>query len=138
MNRRKAREKALQILFQHDLNDQDFKQAMQDFLQQNNNDPFLTKIVEGVAKQMTTIDQTLSDHLDHWSIDRLASVEKTVLRIAIYEIAFMEDIPNNVAINEAVELAKKFGEEKSGTFVNGVLSKIINNRKENFNDSRSN
>lgn len=88
-------------------------------------DDFLQMLVLGVVKEKQAIDEIISRHLEKWSLQRLPSVEKTVLRIATYELKYMEDIPENVSINEAVNLAKMYGDEKSGKFVNGVLSKII-------------
>ncbi|GAA0602731.1 transcription antitermination factor NusB [Virgibacillus siamensis] len=125
MKRHAAREKALQILFQLDMNDNDPKQAVEDHPETLELDEFLMTLVQGVATHKVTIDQTIAGHLDNWSIDRIASVEKTILRIAVYEIKYEDDIPVGVSINEAVELANVYGDEKSGKFVNGVLSSII-------------
>ncbi|TMN23735.1 transcription antitermination factor NusB [Lentibacillus cibarius] len=124
MNRHAAREKAFQILFQLDMNDKQPEQAMKDYLESLEIDPFLKDLVKGVAENKQTLDGTISDHLENWTISRIASVERTVLRIAIYEINQKEDVPVNVSINEAVEIANLYGDEKSGKFVNGVLSKI--------------
>ncbi|WP_188453694.1 transcription antitermination factor NusB [Virgibacillus oceani] len=125
MNRHTAREKAFQILFQLDMNDINPGKAAEDYLETMEIDAFLKKLVDGVASHKIEIDNMISEHLENWSIQRIASVEKTILRIATYEIKYVEDIPANVSINEAVELAKTFGDEKSGKFVNGVLSKIV-------------
>lgn len=125
MKRHEAREKAFQTLFQIDINEVEPAAAINNILEDEKNDAFLTYLVEGVIKNKRRIDQTISAHLENWTLSRLASVERTVLRIATYEIQFSEDIPKNVSINEAIELANKYGEEKSGKFVNGVLSKII-------------
>lgn len=126
MNRRTAREKAMQILFQLDINDSSTAEAIEDFLGTDKSDEFLTTLVEGVTEYTVAIDDIIKKHLENWTIDRIASVEKTILRISIYEINYLDDIPISVSINEAVELAKKYGDEMSGKFVNGVLSKIIN------------
>ncbi|MBU5466358.1 transcription antitermination factor NusB [Virgibacillus sp. MSJ-26] len=125
MKRHEAREKAFQTLFQIDINDIEPVIAINNILENDKNDAFLTYLVEGVINNKQSIDEAISEHLENWSLSRLASVERTVLRIATFEILCAEDIPENVSINEAVELANKFGEEKSGKFVNGVLSKII-------------
>lgn len=124
MNRRTAREKAMQVLFQHDINESDSAQAIESFLGSEERNEFLYAIVSGVKEHITEIDATITEHLANWKMDRIASVEKTILRIATYEIKYMDDIPASVSINEAIELAKKYGDEKSGSFVNGVLSKI--------------
>ncbi|GAB3052218.1 transcription antitermination factor NusB [Virgibacillus ainsalahensis] len=125
MNRHTAREKAFQILFQLDINDNDPMTAIEEFLETEENDPFLTKLVKDVTNFKSQIDNIISEKLENWSLDRIASVEKTILRIATYEIKYKEDIPTNVSINEAIELGNLYGDEKSGKFINGVLSRII-------------
>lgn len=124
MNRHQAREKAFQLLFQLELNKRELPEAFKDDEGTALQDPFLMKLVEGVTAQKDDIDSLISSHLENWSFDRLATAERTILRIAAYEISYMEDIPTNVSINEAVELANKYGDQKSGKFVNGVLSKF--------------
>lgn len=125
MKRHTAREKAFQILFQMDLNDLDPNEVLKEQNDTEEIDSFLEGLVQGVAAHREIIDALISKHLENWTIQRIASVEKTILRIATYEITYLEDIPTSVSINEAVDLANKYGDEKSGKFVNGVLSKII-------------
>lgn len=117
MDRSSAREKAFKLLFQLDLND--------DNIDSGDLPTFTKLIVHGVMTKKNDIDEIIQSHLENWSFDRIAAVEKTVLRIATYEIKYMDDIPIGVSINEAVEIAHKYGDEKSGKFINGVLSKII-------------
>lgn len=124
MNRHTARKKAFQILFQLDINDNAPDQAMDHFLEEKTPDPFLTRIVKGVAEQKSELDEKIAAHLENWSIERIASAEKTILRIAIYEILYEDDIPFSVSVNEAIELGHMFGDDKSGKFINGVLSKV--------------
>lgn len=124
MRRHAAREQAFQILFQLDMSHFELKQVMEAHLETSEIDEFLQALVQGVAKNKSEIDGIITNHLENWTISRLPSVEKTVLRIAVYEIGHMDDIPLNVSINEAVELAKRYGDDKSGKFVNGVLSRI--------------
>lgn len=128
MNRRTAREKALQILFPIDINTKKPSEALKEFLEESEGSPFLTMLVEGVITYVDDIDSVISKHLEGWTIDRIASVEKTILRMATYEMNYVADIPESVSINEAVELAKTFGDEDSSKFVNGVLSKMMNNK----------
>ena len=125
MKRQEAREKAFQILFQIDMNEVNPKDAINNMLETQPKDSFLNDIVEGVMENKEKLDTKITENLKNWTLSRIASVEKTVLRIATFEFLFLEDIPVSVSINEAVELANKYGEEKSGKFVNGVLSKII-------------
>src|SRR5699024_10097233 len=124
MNRRTAREKAMQILFQLNMNDTSIEDAIHLFLEDKESNLYLETIVQGVSENKQSIDDLIEEHLENWTIDPIAIVEKTILRIAIYEMMYQEDIPVSVSINEAVELAKKFGDDKSGPFVNGVLSKV--------------
>lgn len=125
MNRHTAREKAFQVLFQLGINDNNPDKAVEEHLESIEIDAFLMSLVKGVTENKAALDDIISKNLENWTIDRIASVEKTILRIAILEINYKDDIPTNVSINEAVELANMYGDEKSGKFVNGVLSKII-------------
>ncbi|MFZ3577142.1 transcription antitermination factor NusB [Virgibacillus sp. DJP39] len=125
MRRHAAREKAFQLLFQIDLNELNPNQVLANHNETGEADSFLEKLVQGVVEHKQQIDEKISNHLENWSIQRIASVEKTILRIATYEIDYLDEIPTNVSINEAVDLAKEYGDEKSGKFVNGVLKKII-------------
>jgi N utilization substance protein B len=123
MKRREAREKALQALFQIDMGGADAKEALHHVLGESPSDPFLEDLVLGTVENKEKIDKEISGHLEHWSLDRLAKVDVNILRIGTYELLY-SDIPPNVSINEAIEVAKKYGDEKSGQFVNGILSKI--------------
>ncbi|MGJ9456929.1 transcription antitermination factor NusB [Oceanobacillus sp. CF4.6] len=125
MKRHTAREKAFQILFQLDINDNEPQQAIEAFLESEESDEFLKMLVEGVTAHREKIDSIISDNLENWTINRIASVERTILRIATFELHFIEEVPKNVSINEAVELGNTYGDDKSGKFINGVLSKII-------------
>lgn len=123
MKRRLAREKALQALFQIDMSGANAKEALHHVLGDNPTDSFLEDLIFGTVENREEIDQAINNHLEHWSIDRLAKVDVNILRIGTYELKY-SDVPSNVAINEAIEVAKKFGDEKSGPFINGILSKI--------------
>jgi len=124
MKRHDAREKAFQTLFQLDFNKEEVEIFINDISEGYEN-TFYNRIISGVVNHLEKLDEMIEQNLEKWSIDRLAKVEKTIIRMAIYEIKFMEDIPKKVSINEAVELAKKFGDEQAGQFVNGVLAKFI-------------
>ncbi|MBM7552337.1 transcription antitermination factor NusB [Thalassobacillus pellis] len=124
MKRHLAREKAFQALFQIDINDIDIEDAIAHVIEDTGSDAFMEQLVQGVNDHKDTLDEKIAKNLEKWSIHRLPLVEKTLLRMAAYEMEYMEDVPHQVAINEAVELAKVFGDEKSGKFINGVLSKM--------------
>lgn len=114
--RRKARQEAFKILFQLEINEQEIEYFP---------DQFSKQLVEGVRKQETVLDKLIEKFLINWSLERLSLVDKTILRIALYEIIYIEDIPYAVSINEALELAHTFSDEEASKFINGILSKII-------------
>jgi len=122
MKRREAREKALQTLFQLENTQLTVEEAMSHVLD-GEDDSFFEKLVRGTTEHLTQIDESLKTKLENWSLDRLPKIERTVLRLAVFELLFMEDAPSRVVMNEAIELCKTFGDEKSSKFVNGVLSK---------------
>ena len=122
MKRREAREKALQTLFQLENTELTIEDAMSHVLD-GQNDSFYEKLVRGTTEHMAQIDESLKTKLENWSLDRLPKIERTVLRLAVYELLFMQDAPSRVVMNEAIELCKTFGDDKSSKFVNGVLSK---------------
>lgn len=124
MKRRKARELALQALFQLDNHEISIEEAIGHVTDENNS--FLTMLVSGVIENKEKIDASLVEKLENWSLSRLPKIERTVLRIAVYELLFTEETPAKVVINESIEICKVFGDEKSSRFVNGVLSKYTN------------
>ncbi|KIL48616.1 transcription antitermination protein NusB [Jeotgalibacillus alimentarius] len=128
MKRRTAREKALQALFQMEMNEMEPETAIENILEGEKNDDYLTDLVSGVNDHLTEIDQLIQNHLEKWKIERLARVDRNILRVALYELLYKkEDVPSSVVLNEAVEISKRFGDEKSSKFVNGVLSKAVTN-----------
>ncbi|KKI93016.1 antitermination protein NusB [Bacillus sp. SA1-12] len=127
MKRRTAREKALQALFQVNVSKIDPNEAIEHVLEDADQDQFMNKLVFGTIEHQKELDELIAPHLVNWTIDRLANIDKTILRMAAYELKYEEDIPANVTLDEAVELAKAFGDDHSSKFVNGVLSKIKQN-----------
>jgi|SRR5690606_19789025 len=124
MKRRTARQKALQSLFQVDVSESDPKEAIESVLEEETSDPFLEQLVHGVVEHKTDIDAILREHLEKWNLERLANVDRSILRIAVYEMKYVEEIPVKVSIDEAIELAKEFGDDSSSRFVNAILSKV--------------
>ena len=127
-SRRKSRELALQILFELDTNQSDVQKAINQFWK-NFDYPedlreFSERLVEGVAEHREEIDRLIGKHAKNWSLSRIDRVDRNIMRAAIFELAHCPDIPPKVAINEAIELSKKFGSEKSPSFINGILDKI--------------
>ncbi|OPZ74107.1 MAG: hypothetical protein BWY80_00711 [Firmicutes bacterium ADurb.Bin456] len=129
VSRRKARERALEILFQVDLGGADPRMAMrnmdENFGSLNSSGDFAEKIVFGTLDNLGVIDQVITSISKEWNLERMASVDRNIMRLALYEILFCNDIPGNVSVNEAVELGKTFGGEDSGRFINGILGKVL-------------
>lgn len=130
MSRRtKARETALQVLFQDDMVEQvnpgQLDEYLQERLKQDDLIDFARSLVAGVRRHRKEIDTMIEEAATNWAIDRMATTDRNVIRIAAYEMIF-GDTPARVAINEAIEIAKRFGEADSGRFVNGILDRILN------------
>lgn len=127
--RTKARESALKILYAVDITKEDPKKCI-DIFWQNDKDveadvkTFANTLVLGVYDNKERIDKLISDHTTNWRLKRMAVTDRNILRFATYELLFMEEIPPKVAINEAIDIAKKYGDKDSGKFVNGILDKI--------------
>ena len=129
MRRRKAREHALQILYQLDIKrEKPSASVLKNFWTEYNPDDevklFAEEIVKGTFKHLAKINQLIHKCAKNWSLDRMAVVDRNVLRMAVYEILYRLDIPTSVTINEAIEIAKKYGTDESGSFVNGILDSI--------------
>ena len=86
--------------------------------------PFFLKLVNGVLQTKSELDSIIENFSDHWKIDRMACVDRNIIRIAVYELMYCRDIPSKVSINEAVDIGKRFGTEESGAFINGILDSI--------------
>ncbi len=129
MSRRsRAREVALQILFEDDVNPRASVADTKQFLSGRLNSPelenFCLSLILGVRRNQQELDQLLSQTADNWALDRMAATDRNVLRLGAYEILYTET-PDRAAINEAVELAKRFGSAQSAQFVNGILDKFL-------------
>lgn len=128
-HRRKAREIALTFLYQWDVRGEEVLPEMDEILVRDRRVPevadYVRLLVRGVIADSREIDRLLSDAAEHWSLHRMAVVDRNVLRMAVWEMRRADhDVPAKVAINEAIELAKRFSTEQSGAFVNGVLDRI--------------
>ena len=128
-NRTKARECALKILYAIDIRKDPYLECAELFWK---NQPavepaikeFAGIIVEGVRENQKAIDSVISKHATNWQIKRMPVVDRNILRISTFELLFSDNIPPKVSINEAIEMAKRYGDKDSGKFVNGVLDKI--------------
>ncbi|MGF2617026.1 transcription antitermination factor NusB [Rossellomorea vietnamensis] len=124
MKRRTAREKALQALFQMDMSGMTAEEALTNIYEDAPSDEYLDSLVNGAADNKEKIDGLIKENLEKWSFDRLAKVDRNILRVAVFELLEVNDVPNKVVINEAIEIAKSYGDDQSGKFINGVLSKV--------------
>ena len=151
--RREARERAVQFLFQHDLNPpEDLERTLNEFwnsqraaaiaevkgpatwglplelppptAEEAETRLFADPLIRGVLEHRDAIDEQIKAHAKNWEFHRIATVDRNILRLAIYEMRYREDIPPVVSINEAVDISKKFSTQDSGKFVNGILDKI--------------
>ncbi|MCE5285747.1 MAG: transcription antitermination factor NusB [Pelosinus sp.] len=134
MSRRKAREMALQALFQLDFNAVEKDVALQNVfaereVQSEAAQSYAETLVKGTIANLPAIDDTINKISNEWKLERMAGVDRNIVRLAIFELQFSEEnLPQSVVINEAVELAKAFGSEDSGRFVNGILGSIFKNK----------
>ncbi|MBC7106102.1 MAG: transcription antitermination factor NusB [Firmicutes bacterium] len=129
MGRRRARRTALQVLFAVDLTGQDPRAAFEETVElvgtPEPDRQFAWELVAGVVAHRAFLDAVIKKYSEQWQLERLACVDRNILRLALYEIFFREDIPNAVGANEAVELAKRFGGPDSGRFINGILGRVL-------------
>jgi N utilization substance protein B len=139
MKRRIARECALQLLFQYDFTRKRPERRDLEEFWSIRNEPddiraFSEEIFFGTIDNIEEIDRVISNFAENWRLDRMAAVDRNILRLATYELLYREDIPVKVAINEAIEIAKKYSSQESPSFVNGILDRIAKSglrRKQN-------
>jgi len=126
--RSRAREVALQALFQEDLNPRDSVDQLAPFVHSRIKDEslrtFAIGLVQGVKRNLAELDALIEEKAENWSLSRMAATDRNVLRLGAFEIRY-GDTPDRVAIDEAVDLAKRFGSENSSQFVNGILDKLL-------------
>jgi len=126
--RRLSREMALKVLFQIDLVNTNIEEVLkytfEDGKLLGEVKEFTLILVKGVLSNLSEIDKVINNYTNNWSLERITNIDRNILRMAIYEILYLKNIPKSVSINEAVELAKKYGTKSSFSFVNGVLGKI--------------
>ena len=132
MGRRELREQIFLLLFRVEFNElSEMPEQMLLFLADDEtarkpeDADYIVKKYDKIMEKLPAIDEQLEKKAENWNVARMGKVELTILRLAVYEIEYDEDVPTGVAINEAVELAKKFGQESAGSFVNAVLAKFV-------------
>lgn len=143
-NRHLSRTIAMQTLFVWDFNDQkvDTDEVIQinfsNFAPGSDDQSFVKELVKGVLDNIKKIDEYIKKYAPEWPVDQITVVDRNVLRLGIYELVFSENIPPRVAINEAIEVAKNFGGDSSGKFVNGVLGSIYSNMSQAEKEKKEN
>jgi len=131
-NRRRAREMALQGLYTADLLglwDRDPEELLPAKSESPESLPFARKLLGGVFQYRSDIDREIEASAIHWSLHRMNVVDRNILRVAAFELLYCEDIPVRVSINEALELAKVYGEKETAAFLNGILDKVARTRR---------
>ncbi len=126
--RRRAREFALQVLYQVDVAgysaDMAYENCLRNLCPLEGVKGFSLDLVNGVVEHKKEIDDLIKKYSEHWVLDRMALVDKNILRVAIFELIYCDDLPYKVSINEAIELAKRYGADDSPAFINGILDNI--------------
>ena len=128
--RRKSRECALQVLFQLNITKQEAIKALSQFQEHFSSDgeadEFLKRLVLGVLEHRQELDRLIEQYSENWRLDRINIIERNILRMALFELLYCEEIPPKVTINEAIDLGKRYGSGDSGGFINGILDRIQN------------
>lgn len=118
----------MQVLFQMEMSGDDSREAIESFCSHfevpKKAKPFFLRLVDGVKTCQDEIDRLIERFSDNWKISRMSGVDRNLIRMAVYELLYCEDIPSKVSINEAIDIGKKFGTEHSSAFINGILDGI--------------
>jgi N utilization substance protein B len=126
--RSKSRECALQVLFQLNITKQEpitaLSQFQEYFSRKGEVDDFAARLVLGVLEHRRELDRLIEQYSENWRLDRINIIERNILRMALFELLYCEEIPPKVSINEAIDLGKRYGSEDSGSFINGILDRI--------------
>jgi N utilization substance protein B len=126
--RRRAREIALQVLYQLEIGQGVPQEALtvyfENFRPSEKAREFCQRLIEGVSHHREEIDRLIEENAENWTLKRMAVVDRNILRVATFELMHCPDIPFKASLNEAIELAKKYGNEDSGAFINGILDKV--------------
>ena len=129
MSRIIARESTMKLLYQMEINNDFSQEVMTTFVEDNqlraDEKSYLYEVINGIKENMKIIDETIQKYSKGWNMNRIAKIDLAILRIAVYEIMFKEEMPHPVSINEAVDISKKYSTNDSSRFINGLLGAII-------------
>ena len=126
--RTRARECALQVLYTIDLTGEEPREVLPCFWEVHPEEEAVVEytalLVEGVVKNRPSLDEVITTHAKNWDMERMTVIDRNILRMAAFELLHLEEVPPKVALNEAIDIAKRYGDKDSGKFVNGILDKI--------------
>lgn len=131
MSRKLAREAAMKLVYQMQINVIDSKETLDNYFENSEEQldetdkEYITECVKGVEENKKAIDEYIERYSKGWKVNRISMVDLAIMRLSIYEMLKREDVPNAASVNEAIELAKKYSGEKSSVFVNGILGRVI-------------
>lgn len=130
MNRRKSRELAMKLLFEASINKKGTEEIIDDYKEENNDSKdidfeYIKTILDGIREKDSFLNEKIEESLTSWKLNRVSKINMAILKVAAYEIFFIEDIPERVSANEAIELAKVYSDEKSPAFINGAIGSIL-------------
>jgi N utilization substance protein B len=131
MNRRKSRDLAMKLLFETSINKKGAEEIINDYKEENENldqidFEYIKNVLDGIQEKENFLNEKIEESLTGWKLNRISKINMSILKVAVYEIYFIEDIPSKVSVNEAIELAKVYSDEKSPSFINGAIGNIIN------------
>lgn len=127
--RSKARKRALDVLYASEMRNRSTVDAMEDQAEAGPVNDYTTTLVEGVTEHRARLDEVISAYAHGWTLDRMPAVDRNVLRMATFEVLYVEDVPNPVAVSEALHLVRDLSTDESPAFVNGVLGNIVRDRE---------
>jgi len=131
--RRQARENVLKILYQMEILGDELDTVLDKYWDTSPTfddtiKKFANELVKGIAEKKNELDEVIKNKLKNWNFERVAIIDRNILRMGVYEIMFRDDIPDSVSINEAIEIAKKYGDQESSRFINGILDKVAKSK----------
>lgn len=133
MNRRKSRELAMKLLFESSINKKDAGEIIEDYKEQNEDYKdmdfeYIKTLLSGIQEKENILNEKIESSLTNWKLNRISKINMAILKVAVFEIFFVEEIPDKVSVNEAIELAKVYSDEKSPAFINGAIGNMINTK----------
>jgi len=133
--RRQARENVLKILYQMEILGDELDTVLDRYWDTSPTfddtiKKFANELVKGIAEKKNELDEVIKNKLKNWNFERVAIIDRNILRMGVYEIMFRDDIPDSVSINEAIEIAKKYGDQESSRFINGILDKVAKSKSQ--------